>query len=163
MRRSAAIAAGLVLGAGLLSGCGGDDSDAKANGGDYCDTLKTAAETVKSFTGASSTPDFSKFDDFIDAAHDLEEQAPSDLADDWKIVIGGMDDLTAALEEAGITLEQLMAAATTGEMPPGVDQAKLMALAPKLESLSGEEMEAATDTIDKHAKDECDVDLSTTE
>lgn len=162
MRRSAAIAAGLVLGAGLLSGCGGDDGDSKAaGGGDYCDTLKAAAKTVQSFTGDSS--DFSKFDDFIDAAKDLEEQAPSDLADDWKIVIGGMEDLTAAVEDSGITLEQLMAAATTGEMPPGVDQAKLMALAPKLQSLSGEEMEAATDAIDKHAKDECDVDLSTTD
>lgn len=161
MRRSAAITAGLLLGAGLLAGCGGD-GDGKAGGGDYCDTLKSTATTVKSFTGDGATPDFSKFDDFIDAAHDLEDQAPSSLADDWKVVIGGMDALTAALEDAGITLEELMTAATTGQMPPGVDQAKLMALAPKLESLSGAEMEAATDAIDKHAKDECDVDLSET-
>lgn len=161
MRRSAAIVAGLVLGAGLLSGCGGDDDAAKV-GGNYCDTMKSVAQTVKSFTGGGGTPDVSKFEDFIAAAQDLQEQAPADLADSWKVLNDAMGTLTAALEDAGITLEQLVAAVATGQMPEGVDQAKVTALVPKLQELSGPELDAATDAIDKHAKDECDVDLSST-
>ncbi len=162
MRRSGAIAAGLVLGVGLLSGCGGDDGDAKSSGGDYCDTLKASAAAVKSFTGEGATPDFAKFDEFIDAARVLEDSAPSELADDWKVVVDGMDQITTALADAGITLEQLMTAVTTGQMPEGVDQAKLVALAPKLQSLGGGQIEAATKTIGQHAKDECGVELAAT-
>lgn len=161
MRKTTMMTAGVLLTASLLTGCGSDgDGDSKSGGDDYCATMKKAAAEIKAFTADDANPDFSKFQDFIDKAEELADEAPSEIKDDWKVVLGAMDDLTSALDDAGISIEELMAAATTGEMPDGVDMQKLTELGSKLQTLTSDKTEAATDAIDKHAKDECDIDLS---
>jgi hypothetical protein len=153
--------AGLLLGSGLVTGCGSDDDGGGGNaGGDYCKTLKSAASNVRSFTAKGATPDFAKIQDFLDTAHDLADEAPSEVKDDWTVVLGAMDSLTSALEEAGIKLEDFGDIIATGQLPEGVDPAKLTALTGKLQAIGNEKVTKAGEAISKHAKDDCDVDLS---
>ncbi len=173
MRRTATIMAGLLLGASLLGACG-DDGDkgtkdskdskdsaqgADSGGGEYCDTLKSSAEEIKEFTADGSAPDFDKFDTFLEKANDIADAAPSGIDKDWETLLGAVDKLTDALKEAGITLEELATAGSTGKLPEGVDQEKLAELGTELQSLTGEEFQQASDRISTHAKEECGVDL----
>lgn len=158
MRKTTLLAAGVLLGATLLTGCGGDGDSSSSSG--YCDTLKKAAAEIKDFTANDSSPDFSKFDDFVDQAEKLADKAPAEVKDDWKYVVDAMGDLTDALDEAGVKIEDLMSAVTSGQMPEGLDPEKLTELGTKLQGLTSEKLTEATDAIDKHAKDECKVDLS---
>jgi hypothetical protein len=162
MGKISIVAAGLLLGSGLVSGCGssGDGGSAGSGGGDYCDTLKAAATSIKSFTADDATPDFSKLPDFIAKAHELADNAPSDVKDDWTVMVGAMDSLTSALDEAGIKLEDFGTIVSSGQLPEGVDPAKLTALTAKLQELGGDEVTKAGDAISKQAKDDCKVDLS---
>ena len=161
MGKISIIAAGLLLGSGLVTGCGSSDDDGGSASGDgYCAQLKSAASSIRSFTADDATPDFSKFADFINKAHELAKDAPSDVEDDWKVMIGAMDKLTAALDDAGIKLEDFGAIVTSGQLPEGVDPAKLTELTGKIQELGGDEVNKAGDAISKHAKDECKVDLN---
>lgn len=156
MRKFTVSTAGLALGVALLAGCG-DDGGGSAAGGDYCDQLKDAKAEFDSFE--SSEPDFSKMDEAFDTMKQLGDDAPEEVADDWKVVDSGITTMTDALDDAGITFEDL-GGLSSGEMPEGVDMEKLQELGPKLQELNSEEFQTATDNIEKHAKDECDVDLS---
>lgn len=162
MRKSMTMAAaGTLFAAALLTGCGGGDDDKKASGGgDYCDTLKSAAKNIASFTADGATPDFTQFQQFLDDADKLADEAPGEVKDDWKIMTDTMDELTVVLEDAGLSIEQFGELATTGQLPEGVDPAKLAELAPKLEEFGSEDLNDAGDSIEKHAKSECDVDLT---
>ena len=104
MRKTTMMTAGVLLAASLLSGCGGGDGDKTSSGGGYCATMKKAASEIKAFTADDANPDFSKFQDFIDKAQELADEAPSEIKDDWKVVLGAMDDLTSALDDAGISI-----------------------------------------------------------
>lgn len=156
MRKTTTMAAaGTLFAAALLTGCGGDDNSASA----YCDTMKDASELITSFTGNASTPDFDEIQDFVDKAKELADQAPAAVEDDWKTMVGGMDDLAAALDEVGLKLEDL-GGMLTGEMPEGIDQEQLLALGEKLQGLAGEEMTKAGEAIGEHAEKECGLKLS---
>lgn len=71
----------------------------------------------------------------------------------------GITSVEKSLDDAGIKLEDL-AKVQQGELPEGVDMAKLQGLAADFQKLSDEKFTKASDAIEKHAKDECDVDLS---
>jgi hypothetical protein len=167
MRRAAILTAGLVLSTGLLAGCGSDKgSDSttptSSGSGSYCDQLKAAKADVSSLTSENGDPDFSKFDQIVAKMKQLQAVAPSDVADDWKTIGDTLDKLTKALDDAGIKLDDLMTAVSTGKLPPGVDQTKLVALASQLQSLSSADLTAAGDAITKNAKEQCGLDLSAT-
>ncbi len=134
-----------------------DGAGAGASADDYCDQLKDAKAQLENFE--STDPDFSEMDKALDTMHELADNAPDEVAADWKVVDEGVTTVETALEDAGITMADL-GKIQTGQMPEGVDMAKLQELAPKLQSLSDAKFQKATDNIEKHAKDECDVDLS---
>jgi hypothetical protein len=156
VKRSLAIVAVTTLMTALLAGCGGDDGGS-AGGGDYCDSIADAKAELEDIQGG----DIGGFEQAIETVHELADEAPDEVADDWEVLEGGIDDLVAALEKAGIEPSDLEAI-SRGEMPPGLDPAKLQTLAEDMQDFGGEEFETATDNIEKHAKDECDVDLSET-
>ncbi len=66
-----------------------------------------------------------------------------------------------ALEDAGLEVSDLEGI-TTGQLPEGFDETKLTALAEDLQAVGTQKVQDAADNIEKHAKDECDVDLSET-
>lgn len=150
MKHTVVLVAVATLFSGMLTACGGD-SDSAA----YCDALKDA----KSDFSTLETGDFGKLDEAIDQLHELAADAPDDVKDDWETVDGALTDLQDAFEEAGLELSDLEGL-SNGDIPEGVDMEKLTTLTQDLGSITSDKVQEAGDNIEKHAKDECDVDLS---
>ena len=157
--RTTVILSSVVLAASLVAGCGGGD-DKGASGG-YCKELKSAKATFDTVGGSS--PDLTKFDDAIATLHKLADDAPSAVEDDWKTLDDALQAMEKALADAGLKATDL-GKITSGQLPDGMTAEELQAAVPKLqEAFSGmdtEKVKNATDKIEKHAKSECDVDLS---
>ncbi len=143
--------AALGLAAATLTACGGSESSA------YCDQLRDSKALFENFD--SSSPDPAQLDQAFDRFRELAEEAPEAVAGDWETLETAIATVEDALAEAGIEMSDL-AGMQNGDIPEGVDMAKLAELGPKLESLGDEKFTEAGDNIEKHAKDECDVDLS---
>jgi hypothetical protein len=154
MKRTLALAAAGTLMAGVLSACGGDGGSASATD-TYCDSMKSAKESFADFDSG----DMAGLESAIKTFHELAAEAPDDIADAWKTLDGAMVTLEDGLAEAGIEVSDLEAI-SNGELPEGLDMAKLTALGEDLEKMGAEEVEKAAEDIEKHAKDECNVDLS---
>ncbi len=149
MRTHIAIAA-LALSLSSLTACGSDANSA------YCKELKSDQKYFETFN--SGSPDLSKLDEAFDRMHSLADKAPDDVADDWKVLDGALTTIDKALKDAGITFDDI-AKMQDGQLPEGADPQKLAALAPKLQEMSGAKVEKAAKSIEKHAKDTCDVTL----
>ena len=155
--RKPALLAGLALAASVLTGCGGDDAEAGAADTEtYCKQIKTDAEFFNALGGGDADP--SKLGDAIDRFHDLADAAPEEVAPDWDRLDGALSELERALAEAGITTDDL-AGLESGELPKGVDMAKLTKLVPKVQELNSPELKDAAESIRTHAKEECGVTL----
>ena len=144
-----ALAGAAFVAATTLSACGGSADSA------YCDDLKAATEEYKSLESS----DLSKIDEAFKTFHALADEAPSAVESDWKTLDEGITTIEKALEEAGLEFADL-AKIQTGELPEGVDMEKVQGLASEFSKLSSDEFTKASEDIEKHAKDECDVDLS---
>ena len=169
MRRIGMWTAAIVLGSGLLAGCGGDDgsssdagSDASSadaggsgdsGGGDssYCDSLADFKTTLQDTSSASALQDFK------DAAAELSDEAPDDVADDWDKIKTAFDSLEATLEENGLSFEDLNDPAAAAEAAGPEAMAAIQEEVTKI----GTDLDGAGDKISEHAKSECDIDLDT--
>ena len=149
MKRISSMLAATVIGASLLTGCsGGTDA--------YCDTLEDTQKDFEDFEAA----DFSNFDEFTDRVEELADDAPDEVKDDWKVLADAFKAFVDALDKAGLEPADLEGLAS-GEIPEGVDMEALTEAMTEAQALGGEEFEKATENIEKHAKDECNIDLST--
>jgi hypothetical protein len=85
------------------------------------------------------------------------------VAEDWKTLDSALSAMEKALADAGLKIEDL-AAITAGNLPEGMTAEDVQALGPKLQTafsgLETDEVKKAGDAIEKHAKSECDIDLS---
>jgi hypothetical protein len=141
--------AGAVLAAvTTLTACGSGSSSA------YCSDLKSAK---KEFDSLSSN-DVGQLDEAFATFHKLADEAPSEIESDWKVLDDGITSVEKSLDEAGIKVSDLEKI-QQGELPEGADMAKLQGLAADFQKLGDEKFTKASDAIEKHAKDECDVDL----
>jgi hypothetical protein len=156
VKRILSAAAAAALGLCLLTACGDDGGSGKAGGssGDYCNDLKDAKKEVDALKGG----DFSDLQKTTDAMHKLADEAPDEIEDDWDILVKGVDKLVDALHKAGLD-DADMATLQSGQIPDGVDTAALTGLLSEIKALDTEEFSNAGDSINKHAKDECGVDL----
>jgi hypothetical protein len=141
------LAAVAALCASTLTACGGGT---KA----YCDDLRSANKDFSSLSGA----DFSKFDDAITQMHKLADEAPDPVKDDWKVLDDALNNFQDALKKAGLTTDDL-GKISQGQMPPNFDMSKLQQLQQDMQSLGDQKFQDASSAIEKHAKDECNVDL----
>ena len=148
MKRLSSLLAVVVLSASLLSGCGGGGTDA------YCDTLK---DTQKDFDDFEAS-DFSNFDQFTERVDKLADEAPDEVKDDWKVLKDAFHGFVDALDKAGLEPADLEGL-SNGELPEGVDMEALTEAMTEAQALGGEDFEKATNAIEKHAKDECNIDL----
>jgi hypothetical protein len=137
-----------VLLAGLLAGCGGG-TDA------YCESLESASDEFSTFEGGNA----GDLEQAMETFDELADEAPGDVQADWEVLDEAFSGLEDALEEAGLEfsdLDSMMA----GETPENIDPTKLAALAEDLQALATDDIQKAADNIEKHAKDECGIDLS---
>jgi 5'-deoxynucleotidase YfbR-like HD superfamily hydrolase len=154
VKRILSAVATAALGLCLLTACGGDNGNASGSGADYCKDLKSAKKEVDALKGG----DFSDLQKTTDAMHKLADEAPSEIKDDWKTLIDGVDKLVAALKKAGLD-DSDMATLQSGQIPDGVDMQALQGLMTEIKALDTAEFQKAGDDINKHAKDKCGVDL----
>lgn len=151
MYRVGPLAVAVVLAAGVLAGCSGGEAE---QGADYCSTLADAKEEFS----ALDQGDVQAFQRFQEVADDLEQQAPQEVAGDWKVVNTSLDELEQKLSSAGITFDDLEGIAN-GQLPEGVTREDLTQLSEDLQGFGTEELQNANRSIQQHAKAECDIDL----
>ena len=156
VKRILSAVAAAALGLGLLAACGDDDGGGNAGGsGDYCKDLKTAKKNIDSIQDG----DLTSFSKTVDAIHDLRDEAPDEIEEDWKILSDAFDKIVDAFEKAGLDDEDI-AAIQSGQIPDGVDQAALTEAYAEIGKLADDKrLTQATEAIQKHAKDECGIDL----
>jgi hypothetical protein len=150
MKSSLSLAGIALVATATLTACGGSDAAA------YCDDLSDAKDQFESL----STSDLGSIDAAFETFHELADAAPKEVSDDWKILDDGITSIESALEEAGLTFEDL-AGLQSGELPEDVDMEQLEGLSEEFADLSSESFTDASEAIEEHAIDECDVDLST--
>ena len=103
-------------------------SDAQASS-DYCDALKGAKTNL-------STIDLTQINEKVygqltDELQKVAAVAPTDVQDDWDVVLNTLTNLHTLLASAGITLDDV-AGLSAGQVPPGVDTQQLQKIVPKL-------------------------------
>ncbi len=142
-----------VLMAVSLASC----SDSSGSSGDYCDTLKDSQTQFADLNFSTLSDD--EFNDLLDRVGTLEDQAPSDVSDDWGTLGDKLDEFKALLDDAGIGLGDIESL-QQGNLPEGADLAKLQELAPKLqEFVTDPSLTEAQQAIKENAKSECDITL----
>ena len=155
--RTSAFLAGLALTTGLLTGCSGGGEAAVTDTEAYCEQLKTDEKFFSAVSGADADP--SQFGEAVDRLHGLADKAPDEIAEEWGTLDTAFTEVETVLAEAGIKPEDL-AGLQQGQIPEGVDIAKLRAIGPKIKQLDSPELQDAAATIRKHAKSECGVTMS---
>jgi hypothetical protein len=147
--RRTGLAAGLALGltAVLLSGCGGDRY------ADYCSTVKSQQKQLTKTLDAGgqqallkALPDFEK----------LEDRAPSDIRDDWKVLTGALGDLQHALDAADVD----PATYDASKPPAGVTKAEQDRIAAAATEVGGDRARAALAAVDQQSRDVCHTSLT---
>lgn len=138
--------AGLVLTAGLLTGCG-NDTEA------YCNDLQETIDEMGSLTGS----DPASLEQAFDEIEKLADAAPDEVAEEWKVLDEQMDTIQDSLDEAGIKMSDLEGI-MTGQLPEGVTEEDLTALGESLQDLNNEEVQQASETIATHADEECGIE-----
>ena len=121
MRKLGALAAAVAMSAVALTAC---------SGGDYCGDLKAYALSAKNLDAKNSDQVGKALKD----AEKVAKSAPSDLKDDWTV---------------------LLAYAKKAQEAKG-DSAKLA----EISKTEGTKMAEASGAISKHAKDTCKIDLN---
>ena len=178
MRRIAAWTTATLLSIGVLAGCsdgeydtageapsapvGGLPSDDASTGlpaptepddpvpagGDYCDLLRTAQDSFDQF-------DPEEFEATAALFRQIADAAPDEVAADWDQLLGALDALTTALDEAGLSFGDFADPEALATLDPETLQ-RISELAEQMESGT----EEATTAIEEHALAECDVDLN---
>ena len=140
----------------VLAACGSGGGSSSSSGG-YCDELKADKTYFESLSGSNSN--VGQLDTVFQKVHTLAGKAPDNVSAEWKTLDAAITTIETALKDAGLKASDL-AAMQKGQVPPGVDVAKLQALAPKLEALSSSGVSDAADKIAADAKKSCGVDLT---
>lgn len=144
----------VVLGAGLLTGCGGDD-EAGASG-DYCTDLEAVSNELNSVQDG----DVSSLEETLDSLEVLRDEAPAAIEEDWDRLYDAFERIVQAFDDAGLSAEDIEDI-QNGQIPDGVDQQALEQAYAEISRLSDDtELTASVTRIQDHAKDECDLDLS---
>jgi hypothetical protein len=134
-----------LLAVTLLGGCGGGD--------DYCDAVKENQARLSDVT-SSGTP--GALLQALPVFTTLADEAPDDIADDWRAFLDPLEGLDAALRDAGVD----PATYDGGKRLPGLTDAQRQAVQDAAARLLTPEVTAAFDSVQQQAKDVCHTPLS---
>lgn len=154
MKKSLGLATAVLLAASMTACSSGSNS-----GGDYCSTLKTSQSEFTSMDFTSLNE--SQFSALRDKISTLQDQAPSDVSDDWGVIGDKLDAFKSALDEAGVSFDDIKTL-QQNKLPQGVDPAKLQAMGTKIQQLvSDPKLSTAQTVIKDNAKKDCHITLGT--
>lgn len=135
----------LALVVPLLVACG-DDKDG------YCDAVKDHQKALSEHLGSK---DPTALLEALDIFRDLQDRAPSDIADEWQAVVDGIGGLREALEAAGADPETYEPSNPPPEVTPE-EQRKIRAASRRLTS---RETLEALQAVDQQVRDVCHTPL----
>lgn len=145
----AAARVGLLLASLALTGCSESPEDVRA---DYCEVVE---ETQVELSDLMAEQSPTTLLEALPVFRSLAGEAPSDIADDWTVLIDAVEGLDVALDEAGVE-----AAAYDPERPPAdlteeqrgaIERAAAQLLAPQTDE--------AFQAVDQQARDVCGTPL----
>ena len=136
-----------LLAAALLVACGGDPY------ADYCDAVKSHQHELSRTLDAGGQQALLKA---LPTFERLQQEAPSDVRDDWRSLTGALGDLQDALQAADVDA----ATYDPSEPPAGVTAAEQERIAAAATEVGGERTLAALAAVDQQARDVCHTALT---
>lgn len=129
----------------LLVGCASDQES-------YCEAVEEHQEQL---TEIAASDDASRAFDVLPVYQELREQSPDDIRRDWDTVIGALEGLQQALDDAGVD------ASYDSENPPAdLGSADRRAIERAAGDLGSGETLDAMSSVEQHALDVCKTPLS---
>ena len=133
----------------LLAGCSEDPEDVWA---DYCEVVRERQAELSEIMAEESPTTLLRA---LPIFRDLSEEAPSDISDDWTVLIDAIEQLQGALDDAGIE-----ASAYDPERPPeDLTEEGRAAIERAAAELLDPRTDAAFQTVDQQARDVCKTPL----
>ena len=146
-RRLATLAVAALLGSALV-GCGEDDPFAA-----YCDEVQAQQ---KPLTEALAVEGPTALIEALPSFEALSDKAPDDIADDWLILVRGIDGLVQALEDADVD----PATYDRDKPPDGVTDEQQSDIDTAARRLTAPETVLALEAVQQQARDVCKTPLS---
>lgn len=145
--RRSALATALLLPLVLMGACGGDAQET------YCEAVEKHQATLGEAVGSG---DPVALLDALDVLRDLQDQAPADIADEWQQVVGRLQALQDALDDAGVDA----ASYDRADPPADLDPADRSAIEGAARELVSDETALALEGLQQQARDVCKTPLS---
>jgi hypothetical protein len=139
---SAALTLALLV---LAAGCGDPE---KA----YCGALKSDQKMFAEMQDDTSGLALLKH---RTALHQLADQAPDDLTDEWQTFLGAIDAFAGTLHDAGVAPGDFV----DGQPPAGLSAEARTRIADAANELASEDVVTAANGIEQQAKDVCKLQL----
>lgn len=148
-RRARAVARFLVPGlvAVVLTACSGDPEEA------YCEEVQEQQPELTALT-AEGGP--AALLEALPVFETLRDAAPTDVRDEWDVVVGRLGALDAALADAGVD----PAAYDRDEPPEGLTAEQRTAIGSAARQLATPEMVRALNGVQQQARDVCGTSLT---
>ena len=135
----------LALAAAFLAGCGSEQEA-------YCDAVEERqAELTEIATAAEPGAVF----DVLPIYQELADEAPTDLRDEWRLVVGRL----TTLQEAFVDAEVDPATYDPENPPEGLSRADRTAISRAAADLVAPDTQDAMGGIEQHARDVCKTEL----
>ena len=145
MRRAA-----VLLAAVLLAGCGEDPEEVRA---DYCEVVTERQAELSEIMAADHSP--TMLLRALPVFHDLAEEAPSDITDDWTVLIDAIEELQGALDQAEVDPSTY----DPGNPPDDLTRKERGAIERAAAGLLHPRTDAAFQAVDQQARDVCKTPL----
>lgn len=147
MTRRRVSAGALVAVVAVLAGCGDSTSSA------YCEDFQAAQKEFD----ALSTTDLDEIDAAFTRLHELADEAPDAVTEDWQVFDETITEAETALTDAGLDLSDL-SGILDGEVPDEISADDLTEVNERFSAFNSDEMTEATESIEQHAQEVCGVD-----
>ena len=144
LRRLGAVVASTLL--VPLAGCGENSIES------YCSEVSAHREELAEMVESTSA---SALLSHLPMLHDLAESAPEDIADEWQVFNGALDDLDQAISDAGVKPSDF----EDGKPPAGLSAAERKAITDAAGQIRSDDVVQAATGIEQQARDVCKVNF----
>ncbi len=139
----------VALGGALLltlTGCGQSRIES------YCSDLSAHRREMADMIDSSSS---TALLGHLSMLHDLADKAPEDLTDEWQTFVGALDNLDAAIRDAGLEPSDFH----DGKPPDSLGAGPRKSIADAADQVRAEDVVRAAGGIEQQARDVCKINL----